>query len=242
MKEAIVLASGLGKRLRTVTGDMPKVFYKFSGCELVKYPIISFMKRGVERFVLVVAKGHREYGEKILRDLNVRGVVVENERVELGNAYSFFLSESYVESGRFFLSCGDSLFLPEALDGAFSDDDFHIKLGVSKVDSLVDTKEASKVLTDEDGNIIKIGKKIQEYNYLDTGVFVMTEEAFRLKEHFSWTEEISLYHVLQKAVDLGMIVRVFDFGNLPWTELDSPEDLNEEVYKLMEKIREGIPC
>lgn len=44
MREAVVLASGAGKRLRSVTGDVPKVFYRFDGCELVKYPMISLMK------------------------------------------------------------------------------------------------------------------------------------------------------------------------------------------------------
>jgi choline kinase len=48
--------------------------------------------------------------------------------------------------------------------------------------------------------------------------------------------------VLQKAVDTGMLVKVFDFGNALWTEIDSPEDLNEKVYELMKKIKEGVAC
>ncbi|ABQ47388.1 MULTISPECIES: sugar phosphate nucleotidyltransferase [Thermotoga] len=241
MREAVVLASGAGKRLRSVTGDVPKVFYRFDGCELVKYPMISLMKNGVERFVLVVSEGYRDLGEKVLNDLGVEGIVVENKKVELGNAYSFFLSEPYVESEKFFLSCGDSLFPPEALKSAFSEDEFHIKLGVSKRSDLIDPEEASKVLVNED-RIVKIGKRIDEYNYFDTGVFVMTKKVYSLKESFSWTEEISLYHVLQKAVDTGMLVKVFDFGNALWTEIDSPEDLNEKVYELMKKIKEGVAC
>ena len=242
MKEAVVLASGVGKRLRTVTGEIPKVFYRFNGCELVKYPMISLMKNGVERFVMVVSEGYEDYGRKVLKDLGVEGVVIENSRVELGNAYSFFLTEPHVKSERFFLSCGDSIFPPEALKNAFDEDEFHIKLGVSKRKDLIDPQEASKVLVDENDRIIRIGKKIDEYNYFDTGVFVVTKKVYQLRDVFSWSKEISLYHVLQKAVDLGMIVKVFDFEDAPWTEIDSPEDLNEKGYELMERIKEGIPC
>lgn len=113
---------------------------------------------------------------------------------------------------------------------------------MSKRKDLIDPQEASKVLVDENDRIIRIGKKIDEYNYFDTGVFVVTKKVYQLRDVFSWSKEISLYHVLQKAVDLGMIVKVFDFEDAPWTEIDSPEDLNEKVYELMERIKEGIPC
>ncbi|PLV60159.1 sugar phosphate nucleotidyltransferase [Thermotoga sp. KOL6] len=242
MVEAVILASGMGKRLKTLTKDIPKVFYRFDGCELVKYPIISLLKNGVERFVLVVSREFKNFGEKVLEDLGVKGVVVENSKVELGNAFSFFLSEPYVTCDKFFLACGDSIFPPEALKNAFTPEEFHIKLGVSKKSDLIDPDEASKVLVGEDSRIIRIGKNITEYNFYDTGVFVMTREVYRLKDSFSWEKEISLYHVLQKAVDLGLIVKAFDFEDVSWTEIDSPKDLKDEVFELMQRIKEGIPC
>jgi len=230
IREAVVLASGFGRRLRKLTGSVPKVFYKVMGMELVKYPMLSLMEAGVERFIVVVPEGFKALGYKVLHDLGVEGTVVENDRISLGNAYSFMVTEKYT-GDVFFLSCGDSLYTGDAARKMVKDPDFaHIKLAVSRVDEYIDPDEASKVLLNERGKILNIGKGIQDYTHYDTGLFVMTKEVYKLKGKMEWNREISLFHVLQKAIDEGMEVKGVDLGEEPWTEVDTVEDL-EMVLK-----------
>jgi len=242
VKEAVVLASGFGNRLRKLTGSIPKVFYKVMGIELVKYPMLSLINAGVERFVIVVPEGFKKMGHKLLKDMGVEGSVVENDNIPLGNAYSFMITKGYTDE-RFFLTCGDSLYTFEAALKMMNDEtDAHIKLAVSKIDRYIDPDEASKVLLGNDGKILRIGKEIRQYTHYDTGLFVMTNEVYKIREYMDWNQEISLYHILQKAIDLGFYVRGVDIGSTPWTEIDTVEDMEmvlNDGRSILEAILEG---
>lgn len=242
IKEAVVLASGFGNRLRKLTGNIPKVFYKVMGIELVKYPMFSLINAGVERFIIVLPKGFKNTGYELLKEMEIDGCVVENNNIPLGNAYSFMITEGHT-SERFFLTCGDSLYTSEAILKMKEDRvDAHIKLAVSKIDRYIDVDEASKVLLGEDKRILKIGKRLKQYTHYDTGLFIMTSEVYKIKKHVNWNQEVSLYEILQKAIDLGFYVKGVDIGSTPWMEIDTIEDMRmalKDGKKILETILEG---
>src|SRR3990167_2914035 len=59
--EAIILAGGLGKRLRTVVADRPKPMADVNGKPFLEYLFEGWVQRGIDHFILAI--GH--YGEFI---------------------------------------------------------------------------------------------------------------------------------------------------------------------------------
>lgn len=58
MIEAVVLAGGLGTRLRPVTGEIPKPMVPVAGKPFLEYLLGYWQKQGVSRFILSVAYKH----------------------------------------------------------------------------------------------------------------------------------------------------------------------------------------
>jgi D-glycero-alpha-D-manno-heptose 1-phosphate guanylyltransferase len=54
IKEAIILAGGLGTRLRSVVSDLPKCLAPVAGKPFLHYVIIHLQKEGIENFILSV--------------------------------------------------------------------------------------------------------------------------------------------------------------------------------------------
>ncbi|MES2774609.1 MAG: nucleotidyltransferase family protein [Bacteroidota bacterium] len=54
MKECIILAGGLGTRLRTVVAELPKCMAPVAGRPFIDYVIDYFVSQGIEKFVLAL--------------------------------------------------------------------------------------------------------------------------------------------------------------------------------------------
>ncbi len=54
MKECIILAGGLGTRLRTVVANLPKCMAPVAGRPFINYVIDYFLAQGIEKFILAL--------------------------------------------------------------------------------------------------------------------------------------------------------------------------------------------
>lgn len=93
----IVLAGGLGTRLRSAVPDLPKCLAPIAGHPFIEWQLRSLAKRGVDRFVL--ALGHR--ADQVLesltqpwaRELEIK-TVIEPEPLGTGGAARFAMDEA----------------------------------------------------------------------------------------------------------------------------------------------------
>jgi choline kinase len=103
-----------------------------------------------------------------------------------------------------------------------------------KIDSIFDLDDATKVLESE-GKIKKIGKELEVFNCIDTGVFICTpdlmqalEEIYLLNGDVSLTEAIQL---LAKRSEMS----VLDIGDAFWQDIDTVEMLDHARHMLRKK-------
>lgn len=86
MKEAIVLAGGLGTRLRSAVPDLPKCMAPVAGHPFLKYLIDYYLQKGINRFIFSLGYMH-EVIEKYLNEyypsLNYTSVI-ESEPLGTG--------------------------------------------------------------------------------------------------------------------------------------------------------------
>ena len=58
LKEAIILAGGLGTRLRSVVSDLPKCMAPVAGQPFLKHVIRYLLSQGVEKFIFSLGYKH----------------------------------------------------------------------------------------------------------------------------------------------------------------------------------------
>jgi len=96
IKEAIILAGGLGTRLRSVVSDKPKCMAPISGKPFLYY-LISFLKKnGIESFIFSVGYMHEiieEYLKENFHDINYT-IALENQPLGTGGAIKLACSKT----------------------------------------------------------------------------------------------------------------------------------------------------
>jgi D-glycero-alpha-D-manno-heptose 1-phosphate guanylyltransferase len=108
--EAIILAGGLGTRLRSVVADVPKCMAPVNGIPFINF-VISYLKNeGVERFILSLGYKSEiiiDYIEKEFKNTEIE-YVIENEPLGTGGAIR--LACSKVKGTDVLILNGDTLF------------------------------------------------------------------------------------------------------------------------------------
>ena len=88
IKEAIILAGGLGTRLRTVVPDLPKCMAPVAGKPFLYYVVSYFQNQGIEKFILSLGYKHEiieEYIQAAFRNIDFK-FSVEQEPLGTGGA------------------------------------------------------------------------------------------------------------------------------------------------------------
>jgi len=106
--DAVILAGGLGKRLRSLVDDRPKPMATIRGRPFLDILIDDLTRQGFRRFILCV--GHR--GDQIVAHLRSRAdaeFVFSEERVPLGTGGAIRHAAHLLHSDPFLALNGDSL-------------------------------------------------------------------------------------------------------------------------------------
>ena len=93
IREAIILAGGLGTRLRTAVPDLPKCMAPVAGKPFIHYVIDYFLKQGVESFILSLGYKH-EVIEEYLRTSMRLNATFSIEKEPLGTGGAIMLADN----------------------------------------------------------------------------------------------------------------------------------------------------
>lgn len=108
-RQAVILAGGLGTRLRSVVADRPKPMAEFRGRPFLEYQIRFLREQGIREVVLCIGyladEILKHFGDGAGRDVNIR---YSREPEALGTGGAVKLAEPLLEDV-FFLLNGDTL-------------------------------------------------------------------------------------------------------------------------------------
>jgi D-glycero-alpha-D-manno-heptose 1-phosphate guanylyltransferase len=109
---AIILAGGLGTRLRSAVPDLPKPMAPIAGRPFLAYQLDYWIRQGVDRFVLSV--GYRHESIMAYFGAAYRGIAVDYsvEQTPLGTGGGLLLALERLDGGQrpFLLLNGDTYF------------------------------------------------------------------------------------------------------------------------------------
>jgi len=176
------VAAGQGTRLRDIAPSKPLAIVR--GVPLIEHVITSAHAGGVNEFVVVTGY-QADRLESFLRALSARRdfaiTTVRNPDWRLANGLSVVAAE-HLLGERYVLMMSDHLFDPDLLRGLLgaAQPSGRVVLAIDRrLDNpLVDLEDVTRVETDPDGAIRRIGKLISPYDAFDTGVFLASDALF----------------------------------------------------------------
>ncbi|WP_430895844.1 MULTISPECIES: nucleotidyltransferase family protein [unclassified Paraflavitalea] len=199
--EAIVLAGGLGTRLRSAVPDLPKCMAPVAGKPFLWYVINYYQKQGISRFIFSLGYKHEiieGYLEKEFPQLEYT-VVVEEQPLGTGGAIQLAAKAAYTND--VLVLNGDTLFQIDLLEIAA----LHEKAKADATLSLKPMKDFDRYgAVSIDGNFRIVAFKEKQYyeeGLINGGVYLINiprllEQA--LPEKFSFEKEYyeAFYKVL----------------------------------------------
>lgn len=236
--QAIILAAGMGKRLKELTQDRTKCMVQVNGVALIDRMLHQIESRHLSRIVIVV--GYK--GEKLMKYIDTLGirtpiVYVQNPIYDkTNNIYSLALAKDYL--------CQDDTLLFES-DLIFED---------AVIDQLLDDPRETLALVDKyeswmDGTCVKLGPDdsiasfvpSKNFRFEEAHEYYKTVNIYKFGRHFSRTHYVPFLEAYSKALGNNeyyeQVLRVIAMLDDPeirakrlsgqlWYEIDDIQDLD----------------
>ncbi len=227
IREAIILAGGLGTRLRSVTGNLPKCMVRIGGKPFLEYLLQYLCIHDFGHVVLSVGYRHEPIYEHFGDSFRGMKLDYAVEKEPLGTGGGIRLSLQSCRHDEVFILNGDTLFsfAPAALE------EFHhrmhspLTLSLRYVD---DTSRYGKVII-RDGRITGfISKNSRGKGFINAGVYLVRKEfisGLPLPAKFSFEKDL-LEQVIGKEKVYGMVTDAY------FIDIGIPEDYNRALVEL----------
>ena len=222
VEEAVILAAGSGIRFRRAASPH-KLLVSLAGYRLVEYPARSIVSAGLRRVVVVTSSHLLEPLSEVLGRLPAEVEFAVNDEVSKGNAYSLAVGLRRCRGRRALVSMADHVYLPGAVERLLQGyRGSTIAIGADRGPLYADPSEATLVEVDRVGRVVRVGKGLSSWDYVDVGLHVVSRGVV---EYFGTcgepTELAKLYECV--AGRTGDVV-VVDLTGEPWVDVDTWED------------------
>lgn len=225
--KAVILAAGLGSRLRPITDTVPKCMVPVNGIRIIDKQIDNLLSNGVTEIYVVSGYLHEVLDAHLKANYpNVQ--IIGNPRYDkTNNMYSLYLTEPYVKGEEFMLMNADVYYDANIVTGMLEG------TNCSKIAcDYSQYMDESMKITCANRKINHISKKISEADYDAVSIDVyrisaddskilfaeVDDTILNRKNENSWTE-VALDHIFDKATFVPYRIQ----GR--WFEIDNHEDL-----------------
>lgn len=217
VKEAIVLAGGLGTRLRSAVPDLPKCMAPVNGKPFLCYIIDYYCTQGIQKFIFSLGYKHELISAWIKEKYPSLAVEYVIEREPLGTGGAIQLAVEKAHAKNVLILNGDTFFQVDVPALAA----FHLKNASACTLSLKPMKNFERygvIETDQEGQIQNFKEKKQyAEGLINGGVYLLNTGRFRQQkrpEKFSFEKDylersfssMHMYGLVQDAyfIDIGI--------------------------------------
>ncbi len=236
--QAIILAAGMGTRLKKLTSNNTKCMVKVNGVTLIERALSILDRKGLSRIVLVVGYQAQNLVE-FVHTLNIKTPVVfiENSIYDkTNNIYSLTLAKKYACEEDTLLLESDLIF-EEALIDALIDDDRETLALVDKFENWMDG--TCTILDDNDCIVDFVAGKYLDFANKDE--YYKTVNIYKFSSHFSRNTYFPFLEAYAGAMGnneyyesviklIAMLetkeIRAKRLNGQKWYEIDDAQDLD----------------
>ncbi len=229
--KAVILAAGLCKRIRQVTGGRPKCLLQVGRRTILDYQLESLFKAGINSVAIVVGYGK----EHIINHIAERRpdklpaiTFIENPQFAFtNNIYSLWLAQEWVGGADFLCLNADVLFHPQIILPAITTQ--------ADISVIIDEEwrdETMKVII-KDSKVLAMSKAIPREQFSGTYVNITTFSRRICRPFFGAMDSLitqgrvnDFFNVaVEQLIADGVTVSFTQTNGLPWAEVDDPSDL-----------------
>jgi 1L-myo-inositol 1-phosphate cytidylyltransferase len=229
VSEAVILIAGQGSRLRGADKNFLKPFVPVLRRPLISYTLEAVSCAGISTAHFVVGyESERVIAQaKQLIPPQITASFIVNQDWQKQNGISLLAAAGHV-SAPFLLTMGDHVFDEAIIDCLLENfEPGVLNIAIDrKIHSIVDLDDAMKVQT-RGNKVTGIGKNLQTYDAIDTGLFVCPPEIFAYLEQAKANNggsDCSLANGVELMAVDGK-VRGIDIGSARWHDIDTPRVL-----------------
>ena len=234
--QAIILAAGMGKRLRELTNDATKCMVKVNGVTMIERMLSQLDKLNLSRVVLVVGY-EAEKLIKFVSTLNVRVPItyVNNDiYYRTNNIYSLYLAKNYLLKEDTLLLESDLIFEDSVLNRLL-DNPYPSLALVAKYESWMD---GTVVTVDEDNNIKSFLDK-SHFKFADIQNYYKTVNIYKFSKDFSNSYYVPFLEAYSKALgDNEYYEQVLKVIALLETSVIKAEKLSDEAWYEIDDVQD----
>jgi len=244
--KTLIVAAGLGSRLKGHTENTPKCMLDFGGKTLLERQLSSYKKCGIEDISLV--RGYKK------SKINYKGIkYYDNDDYKSNNILNSIFYAEEVINDNIIISYSDILFEPFIVQRVLdSDHDISVVVDIDWKDYYIDRKEhplseAENVIFNSNNEVVKIGKIATEKEEVhgefigmiklnNRGAEIFKQNFHRVKKLY-WNKPFQRAKIFQKAYLTDMIQELVDIGaevhcviiERGWKEIDTVEDYKKAL-------------
>jgi choline kinase len=226
----VILAAGVGNRLRPFTAEHPKCLLTFGGKSLLQRHLEMLDGVGAGKITIVVGHLADQVEAEVKRvDLQRHIELVYNPQYRLGSGLSLLQAESDLGTVPAIIMDADLLLCREMVASLFSTSAPTCLLADER---LIDTGEEVKVLVRPDGTVCELGKQIHRGGSVvgeSVGLYKFSPEAGqalvgRLKRAVLENPRVEYEAIIDSVLE-RIQMQYLPVGQLPWIEIDFPDDV-----------------
>ena len=223
---AVIIAAGSGARFGKATHLCPKPMLEVLGIPLILRTVYTAQKAGIRHFTVVTGY-HAEMLEAFLHKQEFRKITircVRNDKWQRPNGLSALAAQGEVPE-QFVLLMADHLFEADILRKILAKPLLpgHCRLAVDyRISNVLDLADATKVMVEAE-HVTNIGKQLQSFNAIDTGIFLCSKVLFDSLETTVARGRESLSDGIHELARRG-VMEVEDCGDRFWQDVDNERD------------------
>lgn len=238
--QAVILAAGVGSRLRPLTNYKPKTLVRVNNEPIIKFILDSLIINKIDKIIICTG-----YESKIVNYCkqnypNIDLEFVYNKDYDVtNNMYSLYLAKNFINDD-FILMNADLVIESDIITGMINHPGSLI--GVKKGKYI---EESMKIIVE--GNVVKgISKKIKKEDAYGTSI-----DIYKIEKKYKKIIDEELIRVIEREKDLQqwtevmlnnlfssdkLIANPYDIGDKKWFEIDNIDDLSEAEKLFNSKI------
>lgn len=246
VNKGVVVAAGKGTRIGAFKRGVPKTLTVFLGIPLLERIIKTLEREGINEIIVVTGFG-KEHVEQYFKKINsgTKITTIYNDEWEKSNGISVLKVKEYVGDEPFLLVMSDHLFdakILKKLNREYQKGFCYLCVD-KNIEGVFDIDDATLVKV-EGSQINDIGKRIKEFNAVDTGVFLIDKTFIQgLEEIYKNKGDCTITDGVKYCISKGKMNAVDVTGEF-WIDIDTAEDLKEAkrrfVKRYLYKESDGI--
>ena len=238
MNTAVILAAGMGTRLRAAHADMPKGFLELGGRPIVEQSILRLKQAGITDIVIATGYAAEFYQQLAARHDGLVRLAHNPEFADSGSMYSLYCARDLI-NGDFLLLESDLLYESRALEVLIGHEhsDAVLLSGPTGAGDEVYVEAPNGLLvgmSKDRGKLGSVAGELVGICKVSSGLFkLMTsiaQEHFHDSLHFDYETDCLVAAAQSREISCPVV------SDLVWGEIDDPDHLERARSTILPKL------